>query len=293
MGSRSPLQRHEPSSDDEFNVLVTGFGSAQPFKDTYPKNPSWEIAASLPEYLPLANPHNPDQRSRPKLPPVRIYVHPAPIRVSYRTVRAIVPKLWAGTATREDSDSDRDVPLDSPVHRTPNREANGPTPATRIDIVVHIGMAGPRHTYQVEMLGHRDGYAMSDVDGKMLGDDSPNPETGRRPCDEDDWAWKGTPNHLVTDVDIKDVHRRWMELLPGSVPLILSTDPGRYLCDFIYFSSLAYLYRREERRRVVFLHVPCDPDEKMLQKGRQVALGLIQALVESHAVKKKLEEVEP
>jgi len=67
----------------------------------------------------------------------------------------------------------------------------------------------------------------------------------------------------------------------------VSEDAGRYLCDFIYYSSLAYLTKeKEEERRVVFLHVPVNSDETAVNTGTEVALELIRALVQSGRMKK-------
>ena len=63
--------------------------------------------------------------------------------------------------------------------------------------------------------------------------------------------------------------------------LRISDDPGRYLCDFIYFSSLAHLHRRRERRRAVFLHVPSSCSDEALQRGTDLTLQLIRAICES------------
>lgn len=66
----------------------------------------------------------------------------------------------------------------------------------------------------------------------------------------------------------------------------ISEDAGRYLCDFIYFSSLAHLAKREEEKRVVFLHVPVEADEAALKTGIEVTIELIRALVQSGRMKK-------
>lgn len=60
-----------------------------------------------------------------------------------------------------------------------------------------------------------------------------------------------------------------------------SEDAGRYLCDFIYYSSLARLWKRHEKRRVVFFHVPVDSDQESLLEGKEVTIALIRALVQS------------
>ncbi|KAF3358234.1 hypothetical protein VdG1_03011 [Verticillium dahliae VDG1] len=79
-------------SQDEFTVLVTGFG---PFKAAYPVNPSWEIARRLPSHLPAtsvpaaAADADPSTAPALPLPPVRILVHPEAIRVNYQVVRGL------------------------------------------------------------------------------------------------------------------------------------------------------------------------------------------------------------
>lgn len=152
-------------------------------------NPSWEIARSLPSYLPPLRAKNPKDHqpadstaSRP-LPPVRILVHPEAIRVNYQTVRALVPQLW------------------------------DPATHPRIDATVHIGMAGPRLFYSIERRGHRDGYAFPDVDGNRLEDEE------RRKVEGEDWIWYGCPEEILSHLDTQDVLERWK----GHSPVCLST----------------------------------------------------------------------
>lgn len=110
-----------------------------------------------------------------QLPRVRLLVYPEPVRVSYTTVRELVPKLWEGH---------------------------------KIDYAVHIGMASGRRFYSVERRGHRDGYNALDVDGNLLRDDWRRREEG------DKWIWHGLPEELLTSVAIDDVWRRWRNALP-------------------------------------------------------------------------------
>ncbi|KAK6226857.1 pyroglutamyl peptidase [Colletotrichum tabaci] len=236
-------------SQDEFTVLVTGFG---PFKAQYPVNPSWEIARSLPTYLPPLRAKNPKDHpstsssspARP-LPPVRILVHPEAIRVNYQTVRALVPQLW------------------------------DPATHPRIDAAVHIGMAGPRLFYSVERRGHRDGYAFPDVDGNRLGDEERRREEG------DGWVWHGMPPEIETGLDLEEVLGRWRGHSPEGSDLRISEDAGHYLCDFIYFSSLSLLWKAQKHRRVTFLHVPSDASEESVARGTELTLQLIRSIAES------------
>lgn len=226
---------------DEFTVLVTGF---QPFRAEYPVNPSWEIAKSLPDYLPARRAKDPSSRYAVNTPPVRILVHPEPIRVSYKTVRELVPSFWEETYA-----------------------------GRKIDLVIHIGMAGPRPMYQIESRGHRTGYKSLDVDGKHL--DSLDGERG------EDWIWHGLPETLRTDLDMQDIWERWQQHSSIDTDLRISDDAGRYLCDFIYYSSLATCYKQNKPRKVLFFHVPADPTEGMIKQGHELAVNLVRAIVES------------
>jgi pyroglutamyl-peptidase len=114
---------------------------------------------------------------------VRILVHPEPIHVSYQTVRDLVPQLWD---------------LDGTIH--PGRP--------RIDAVIHIGMAGPQLCYSVEHRGHRDGYALKDVDDQFLRDQDRRLREGKK------WVWDGCPVELFTDLNLDDVLSRWKSLSP-------------------------------------------------------------------------------
>lgn len=99
-------------------------------------------------------------------------MYPEPIRVNYKVVRKLVPSLW--------------------------ETYNG----RKVDIVIHIGMAGPRPFYCIERRGHRDGYKHTDVDGEKVDE-----EEERKPGS--DWVWRGLPEEIETDLDPEDVLKRW------------------------------------------------------------------------------------
>lgn len=73
--------------------------------------------------------------------------------------------------------------------------------------------------------------------------------------------------------------------------LRISEDPGHYLCDFIYYSSLSHLYRSGERRRVLFLHVPSDASEHGIKLGTELTVQLIRSMVESEMARRRKGEV--
>lgn len=272
----------QAETEDEFTVLVTGFA---PFKTAYPVNPAWEIASRLPAYLPAAVPSS-SEPSAPALPRVRILVHPEAVRVNYQTVRKLVPRLWQ---TRDSSDEA--APLQT-AHGGNDNATNVDADAdadsggllekpAKIDVCIHIGMADPRLYYSIEHRAHRDGYTMPDVDGERLLDEE------RRRRQGDEWIWSGMPNELETAFDVGDVLDRWQKHSPADSDLRISEDAGRYLCDFIYFSSLAYLYKRGEKQRAIFLHVPSNASDAAVAKGRELTIQLIRSLVESEIARQR------
>lgn len=62
-----------------------------------------------------------------------------------------------------------------------------------------------------------------------------------------------------------------------------SSDAGRYLCDFIYYTSLVEYWRKDPKAMapVMFLHVPGSIQDHDIEMGKKVALGLIGAMVAS------------
>ena len=60
-----------------------------------------------------------------------------------------------------------------------------------------------------------------------------------------------------------------------------SEDAGHYLCDFIYYSSLAEVWKRKERKRVLFLHVPGEHQKEDINRGVHVVTTVIEALVDT------------
>jgi pyrrolidone-carboxylate peptidase len=63
--------------------------------------------------------------------------------------------------------------------------------------------------------------------------------------------------------------------------LRISEDAGHYLCDFIYFSSLAHLHKSGREGKVLFLHVPADASDHSVALGRELLLQLVRAAVET------------
>lgn len=191
------------------------------------------------------------------------------MRVSYDVVRGLVPALWDGKR--------------------------------RIDFCIHIGMAAGREYYSIERRAWKTGYSVGDVDGRLpgIGEDGrriPAPEqpaTGadgkvpsptRTPAseinvapaeaDEQRWeSWEGLPEMLGPAIDVDEVLARWRGVMKGE-DVRVSNDAGRYLCEYIYYASLAHLWREKEEARVLFVHVPGWCGEMQWERGVRALVGL-------------------
>lgn len=183
-----------------------------------------------------------------------IVTYGTPIRVCYGEVRKLVPEM-----------------LESYVGS--------------IDLVLHIGMASGRSFYTLEQIGHRDGYHKNkDLDGEIL------------PEDDGLLRYADCPANMMSSLNYANILGNWQtkilnlpEESPGcGADCRPSKDAGHYLCDFIYFNSLAWYGRRSRKivdgmasdRPVLFLHVPAESDEASLARGKVVATALIQAMAE-------------
>lgn len=189
--------------------------------------------------------------------PIHIYVHHEAIRVAYRHVVELVPKL---------------LPPANPMHPEP-------------EVILHIGLAAGRKFFAIEQGAHGRGFdKIPDVDGERFPDSTA----------EKTFPSAKFPKVLKTSFDTSDVLARWKANLGYSsvegnaddedAPDVrISPDAGNFLCGFIYYNSLAHYFSiSKEERPVAFMHVPdLSRSEDRLREGREVAIALIKALVES------------
>lgn len=297
----------------EVNVLVTGFGSFKSFttnpsyliasqlaQQLYPESPSNSVALN---HLSPPNTQHPIRDPDPRPYRIKILVYPTPVRVAYASVNDLIPKVITGQ-----------VPDDVPI------------PPDGFDYVLHIGMAAGRENYTVETIAHRDHYKLKDVDDRDAVDE------------EAQWRILGLPEALDVGWNKQDVLSRWeaitrqreddfeheelvksgwkgskgmtlveMARLRSQVFLgkgkravvKLSKDAGRYLCEFIFFTSLGTRWRqardtskagsglpsstspKEKVGKVAFLHVPGGTGKHDIARGVRVAESLILAVVGS------------
>lgn len=105
----------------------------------------------------------------------------------------------------------------------------------RPQLVVHVGVSGIAKELTLEQCAHNDGYDKLDMKGSLP----------RGQCCIDD-----APQCLVSNIDMSKVCES-VNRSDCGVCCIVSTDPGRYLCDYIYFTSLNI-----DTTCSAFIHVP-------------------------------------
>ena len=175
-----------------------------------------------------------------------MHVRPQAVRVSYHYVREKIPPLLF----IKDDDTGEVEP--------------------HFDIVLHIGVSHARGYYEMETRAFRDGYYLHDVDGKNKADGFPT------------WRDEGAPEMLTVGFDPEKVLASWQQGVPDA-DVRMSTDAGRFLCEYILFTSLLEYNRNVKGAGlpVTFFHVPTETDEKDLERGRDVAIALITALAQN------------
>lgn len=258
-------------TDEEVSVLVTGFG---PFK-TNAINASFLIASSLPSSLKILPAIGASSDGSVPASRVSIHVHPTPIKVAYATVRKTIPAILKDYA-----------------------KAHG---GRRPDIIIHIGIAATRNYYSVETHAHRDSYYVSDVNGKLAYEDGeklwkelglpevlePGPSTSEAKITTPSTPATSEPASLPPRATQRQLNPyppengflgTWKSFIP-SADLRISKDAGRYLCEFIFYTSLARAYLEGQDRNVLFLHVPSSYTDEDIEYGKDVTVALIKALV--------------
>ncbi|CAH1641922.1 unnamed protein product [Spodoptera littoralis] len=111
----------------------------------------------------------------------------------------------------------------------------------RPDLAVHVGVSGAVDCFTLESQAYKSGYMYPDVDAR-----TPRHGVNRAPG----------PDVLRTALDVEAICKEFNELKldGGSLEATVSSDPGRYLCGYIYYTSLSH----GGPRSTLFVHVPPD-----------------------------------
>ncbi|KAH7338434.1 hypothetical protein B0J17DRAFT_662528 [Rhizoctonia solani] len=205
--------------------LVTGFG---PFRDIE-TNPSWLAAKPLNnQTLKFTKPAEPAHPHGPKPRPVEVEAHISAIEVpvTYSAVLNTVPPLHA---------------------------------SKQYDVMLHVGVKS-WSGLAVERLAHKTGYNEPDAEGRRCDPISEKPKLGDGEAEAKlvkrgfGRGFEDFGEELRTGVEVDEVVKHLKS--KGLKNISPSNDPGRYLCDFIYFCSLACARKEQSKVKVLFMHVP-------------------------------------
>lgn len=265
------------------NVLVTGFG---PFRNTT-RNPSWETAKLLAK-----------QGIEKK-----VDIDIAYIPVEYAKVISAISYFYGQSDERlvlpREMVDDEDIAARDDFD-----------PQKRYDLVIHIGQ-GRSGGMHIETVAHQLGYRLLDavdtlapiIDGtdeatdldfhipeQLMNNDEKSAGLNRGyPISADVKAQFGSELQLQTAIDTNSLAETLGRMYP-QFKINKSTNAGRYLCEFIYFGSLAgsiIQQRRlqqktkghEQSVQVLFVHVPPENDPLAIQDMVKVMQSIIRELV--------------
>ncbi|ELU08570.1 hypothetical protein CAPTEDRAFT_162094 [Capitella teleta] len=102
-------------------------------------------------------------------------------------------------------------------------------------LVVHVGVSSIAQALTLEQQAHNDGYNKFDVKGD---------------CPPDGCCVQNSASCIASAIDMRKVCEE-VNAAECGVQAVISMDPGRYLCDFIFYTSL-----NQDRSCSAFIHVP-------------------------------------
>ncbi|KDQ57541.1 hypothetical protein JAAARDRAFT_69654 [Jaapia argillacea MUCL 33604] len=204
----------------------------------------------------------------------QIHITTLMVPVTYEAVLSLVPGFHTRPPTLPEP-HDPAFPIPAP-------------PEGGYDFILHVGVAG-RGPLRMEKLGHKLGYGMKDAQGKLAPiveltasggtaeiTEAERIERERLPVASVDVSGDGGDQpvrgfgkgyeifdeEIYTDIDVE---RLVAVMKESGYQIYTSMDAGHYLCDFIYYCSLAESRRTSCRQdkhekgrgsQVLFLHCP-------------------------------------
>ncbi|KAL1513782.1 hypothetical protein ABEB36_003146 [Hypothenemus hampei] len=104
-------------------------------------------------------------------------------------------------------------------------------------LVIHVGVSSIAEDIVLETCANRVGYQRKDIDDCC-------PDGGEACCG------KSNPLDCITTMLCTKTISEYV-FQRTNLNVSISNDPGRYLCEFIYYNSLS-----QDRKRTLFVHVP-------------------------------------
>ncbi|KAF8609851.1 peptidase C15, pyroglutamyl peptidase I-like protein [Ceratobasidium sp. AG-I] len=139
------------------------------------------------------------------------------------------------------------------------------------DVILHVGV-GESGAVMIEKLAHKTGYSdnpeYADADGKLCKD-----VTGVHGFGQ---GYEGFNDVLETSVNVDQIVEHLHS--KGLKDTRASDDPGHFVCDFIYYCSLACAQKDGGWVKVLFMHVPPVGEPYQVEEMTQAVEGVIEYL---------------
>ena len=148
-----------------------------------------------------------------------------PINASWENVK-LLPKYWKNSNVKLIID---EIPV---CYEFIQKQITAKWQDSNPTFFVHVGVSHLATAVTLETLAHNKIYDKPDIENKC---------PHRQCCVTED-----CPDELFTMLDLEKI----VKDLKGD-QVTISTDPGRYLCDFVYYKSLHC-----SKGRSLFIHVP-------------------------------------
>ncbi|KAG9091313.1 hypothetical protein FRC06_000612 [Ceratobasidium sp. 370] len=137
------------------------------------------------------------------------------------------------------------------------------------DVMLHVGVGRPGG-FKIERQAHKTGYNSTDADGKMCD----RIDDGQRAKRGFGKGFEKIGEEIRTAVDVDGVVAHLRSL--GLKSTDSSDDAGHYLCDFIYFCSLACAQNEGGRVKVLFMHVPPAGEPYEVEDMTRAVTGIVE-----------------
>lgn len=145
-------------------------------------------------------------------------------------------------------------------------------------LMMHVGVSGIAEHFTIELQAHKKGYQRMDYF-----DQCPANNT----CPQDGAI------RLHTKLNVEKICKEYNDgEMDGKTKAVSSKDAGRYLCEYIYYTSLSL-----DNSRTIFVHVPdmniYSPEDtaRGLEKILDLALEQIDEIETAKGVNEKLKNV--